>query len=255
MSIAKSADHSQARAIIIAALIGSFATIAAAILGAKAGEHRAEEGVRKLEKKLEDQGKGIKELEAQIRERDKSIQTLAAQLEQRGQTSQSQDLRVSREEQAHDSFEVEQISDGARSQQASAVIAKRLPPFDISLIKCEHWGSGLACGLLFKNTGTAAAYIAIDNRSSFAYDESGGEYKLEEATLGSRRWSAGQFGAIGLEPGIPVAARFEFTAVPQSVHRGHLRLVLAVLPTGNSTRVWGMQVDWNSLVLDGVPFV
>jgi hypothetical protein len=254
--LAGSPDGALARATVIAALIGLLATVVGALLGTRVGERRAADEVQNLEARLRQQENAVQALQAKISERDEAIRDLRERtvrgsapdgLTREGGIAPSGAAR----EQLPESEQQRQDSDTAQHVPLSV---KRLAPVDIALEKCQHWGGGLSCRLLLTNSGSAGANIALGDRSTFVYDERGNEFQLEGATLGSQRWSAEQFGAIWLEPSIPVAANFQFRGVPESAQRGTLRLVLAVVQVAGPPAFFGPNPEWRSIVFDDVPF-
>jgi hypothetical protein len=259
MAATHSRDHPVARATIIAALIGLLGSIISGLLGNRVGERRASEEVQGLEARMQQQEHSVQALQAQLSERDQAIRELTDQVA-RERARASAALRSSANGAAAPTAISEGSQEPAQPDQATIVerddviSVKRLPPVDISLEKCEHWGGGLSCRLLLTNTGSAAANVALGDRSTFAYDEHGNEYRLQRATLGSKKWSAAQFGAIRLEPGIPVAAKFQFDGLPESARRGPLRLVLAVVPIAGPQAFLGPNPRWQSIVFEDVPF-
>lgn len=251
-------DHSLSRATIVAALIGLLGTVVAGFVGNRAGERKAGDEVQNLEVRMRLQETALQTLQAQLAERDSAIRTLTDQVAREraraDSASQGSPSGVSTPSETREESTETRPIETASVEQDAPIAVKRLAPVDISLEKCEHWGGGLSCRMLFKNTGSAAANMALDNRSSFAYDEHGDEYYLEQAVLGSREWSARQFGAIRLEPGIVVAAKFRFGGVPDSARRGPLRLVLAVVEVAGPQAFLGPNPQWQAVVFKDVPF-
>lgn len=130
----------------------------------------------------------------------------------------------------------------------------RFSPFTLTLLSCEHLGANLACSLRIENTGSSKANLALQYGSSFAYDEQGSEFHLEQATVGSRGWSGDQFGAVTFEPNLPVKAHLVFKAVPDAAHHGSLQLVLAVVATGGPQAFFGPNPQWRSVIFRSIPF-
>lgn len=130
----------------------------------------------------------------------------------------------------------------------------RFSPFTITLTACERLGANLSCGFLVENTGSNSANLALSFGSTFAYDEQGAEYGLEQAAVGSRSWSADQFGAVAFEPNLAVRAKLVFRSIPDRAQRGSLRIVLAVVATGGPQAFFGPNPQWRSLIFRAVPF-
>jgi hypothetical protein len=130
----------------------------------------------------------------------------------------------------------------------------RFAPFNLTLTGCQRLGANLSCDFLVENTGSNAANLALSFGSTFAYDEQGAEYGLEQAAVGSRSWSADQFGAVAFEPNLAVRAKLVFRSIPDRAQRGSLRIVLAVVATGGPQAFFGPNPQWRSLIFRAVPF-
>jgi hypothetical protein len=130
---------------------------------------------------------------------------------------------------------------------------ERLAPFDITLQKCAHAGGGLDCELLLDNTNEKPASLALMNEATSVF-ANGTERPLREATLGSQRWSAHQFGAIRVESGIPLVAQLRFSDVPETSHAGALRFVVAVVQSTGPQAFFGPNPEWQSVVFKDVNF-
>jgi hypothetical protein len=144
----------------------------------------------------------------------------------------------------------------ARMPQSAAeglIAIERVAPFQISLQLCERIGTGVSCDLLIENTSTRPAYLALGSTST-AFFAGGSECRLRDASLGSRRWSADQFGAIRLESGIPLLAKLQFGQVPDDATSGALRLVVAVVPGTGPQAFLGPNPEWQSPTFKNIQF-
>jgi hypothetical protein len=263
MTTSNSPDGSQARAIIIAAVIGVVGAIIAALIGGREwGERRAEHDAGGLETRLEQQEKAFQSLQAELSARDATIR----QGEQRAQRAEEQLAQATRElTQVRASFPERTTSSGpspilqpttASMPQVALegpVAVERVAPFQILLQLCERIGGGVSCDLQIENTGSRPAYLALGSTSTALF-VAGSECRLRGASLGSRRWNADQFGAIRLESKIPLIAKLQFEQVPEGVASGALRLVIAVVPGTGPQAFFGPNPEWQTPTFKDIPF-
>jgi TolB-like protein len=140
---------------------------------------------------------------------------------------------------------------------AAAAAPKRVPPFDITLDKCEHSAEGVSCFLLVTNTGSTATTIALASSTyppvTLLYDKKGGEYRIAAATIGSRDWHSNEFSSALVSPNIPIRAKVAFADVPAESTSGTLQLVLAAGASFQGA-AFGQRASWRTIVFEDVPF-
>lgn len=111
----------------------------------------------------------------------------------------------------------------------------------------------MSCNLEIENTGSRPAYLALGSTSTALF-VAGSECRLRDASLGSDRWSADQFGAIRLESKIPLIAKLQFEQVPGGAASGALRLVVAVVPGTGPQAFFGPNPEWQTPTFKDIPF-
>ena len=246
MTTSGSFDHQHSRAIIIAAIIGVLGAIVAAFVGREVGESGAESHTARLEKRLEEQERVIHALEAQVANRDATTST-----QDHGRVATDPPPLVIPPAAQLNASERAPVN-VLRDRPIEPLAIERVAPFQISMHGCEHIGGGLTCSLEIENTSSESTNLALMSASTVIFVD-GLECRLQDATLGSRRWSANAYGAIRIEAGIPLVAKLQFRNVPSSGTVGALRFVVAVVQNSEPLAVWyGPKPNWQSLLFKGV---
>jgi hypothetical protein len=134
------------------------------------------------------------------------------------------------------------------------IVAKqRLAPIDISLKSCEHAGAGMACSFLVEDTSSHPVYLALGLRDTAVFVE-GVECQISEGFLGSKPWTGEQFGAMRLEPQLPLEAVIRFGRVPSSASQGTVRLTLALMQGTGPQAFFGPNPQWQNVMFRNVSF-
>lgn len=264
MATPQSADHSQARATIIAAVITVIGAVAVALIGREWGERRAEQNTSSLEARLEQQEHALQSLEAQLAARDATITSLTERLKQSRTSSTSvasPDLQLQpssgefakpdlSETSSEESTATASTPDSSASRPTQV---ERFAPFNVELEGCDHMGGVLACKFVIENTGDSPANLALRSTSTFAYSKGGSETRVRDARLGSQHWSGDKFGAVHFEPRLPLAAVLTFPGFPSDARTGTVKIVLGIAQRLTTATIFS-EPEWQSLVFRDVAF-
>jgi hypothetical protein len=250
MTISNSADHSQARAIIIAAVIGVAGAIIAAIVGREWGERRAEQDTHGLEARLEQQEHALHTFEAQLSARDATIQSLTNKLEQsrasrgsiRGPANAFQRTVPAMAANA-DGNETTKITSrpslpsspsnqesGAQSRvepsrsvevQPQELQSQSSGGLTVTILGCTATGAAVACEMKVTNIRPDRSIRLWAENGSRLIDQAGNETRAAAASLGTSTktfwWSENN-----LAEGISVRATLFFEGVPAAATEASL---------------------------------
>lgn len=93
--------------------------------------------------------------------------------------------------------------------------------FRFTFKRCKHTGGEVHCELIVENLGETTVRLSVESGSNHLYDQEGNEYGDVSASLGKNR-------SQNVIPGVPLAARITFRAVPNNVRQASLSLVFSM---------------------------